>query len=96
MSKIFLCEFAAPTLLHLPYHHCVYDLIIQVPESIVGIGLYYLGCFAVGWSCLVARFAECPATQSILGSKIRELLLLGLFGYLGSVVMVSVALAIES
>jgi hypothetical protein len=94
VSKSFLREVAAPRLLHLPNHHCIYDVLIQFPVSVVGISLFYLASFAVGWSCLVAWFANCSETKTVLRDMIRELLLLGMFGYLGSVVLMSIALAI--
>jgi hypothetical protein len=94
VSQVFLREVVAPALLHLPYHHCVYDLVVQVPESVVGIGLFLLGVFAVGWSCGLGWFGQSVETTPMLREAQRELLRFGLFGYVGSMVMVSVALAL--
>jgi hypothetical protein len=94
VSLVFLIEIAAPRLLHLPYHHCPYDLIPSVPESLVAMGLFVLGTFAVGWAFVAAWWADSPDTRPIVREGVRYLLRLGLFGYLGSVLMMSVELAL--
>jgi hypothetical protein len=91
---VFLIEIAAPTLLRLPYHNCVYDLIPKVPESMVAIGLFVLGTFSVWWACVLAWCANCPETSSFLPQEVRRLALVALFAYVGSVVMISVELAL--
>ena len=50
-NALFLVEAAAPLLLRLPYHHCPYDLLPMVPESMGAIGLFVLDVFLVivGW-----------------------------------------------
>jgi hypothetical protein len=81
-----LIEVAAPTILRLPYHHCPYDLLPRAPESLFGVALYGMGCFAIGWAALIRRFARCPETESILEEFLRTILFLGLVGYFGSLV----------
>jgi hypothetical protein len=94
VNALFLIEIAAPALLHLPYHHCPYDLLPNVPESVLGIGLFLLGSFAVGWACVAGWLANCPQTQPFVRQQVIQLLSLALFGYLGSLVMLAVELAL--
>jgi hypothetical protein len=92
-NAVFLVEAAAPLLLHLPYHHCPYDLLPLAPESLVAIGLFLLGAFAVGWACLVQWLGGHPETAECQPWLIRKLLRIGLFGCLGSMVTMSLELA---
>jgi hypothetical protein len=92
VAALFLVEIAAPALLHLPDHHCPYDLLPALPESAVGIGLFFLGVFAVGWACVAGWLADRPETRPRLPRTVRTLLALALFGYLGSVVLLSLEL----
>ncbi len=94
VNAVFLVETAAPKLLHLPYHHCPYDLIPKAPESLVAVALFLGGCFSVGWACVAGFVADGPEVRPFLPSMIRRLLVQGLFGYLGSVVMISLELAL--
>ena len=91
---VFLIEIAAPTLLHLPFHHCLYDLIPKVPESVVAIALFIFGCFSVGWACVAGWLADCEETRPFLHQTIRGLVFMGLFGYLGSAAMITIEMAI--
>jgi hypothetical protein len=94
LNALFLVDAAAPALLHLPYHHCPYDLLPRVPESTVSIGLFFLGAFAVGWACVAAWLGSHRETETLVPSQVVKLLSLGLFGYLGSLVMMSLELAL--
>jgi hypothetical protein len=94
VSLAFLIEVAAPALLHLPEHHCPYDLIPDVPESMAAVALLALGSFAVGWACVAAWFGRSAETQPLLAERIGKLLRLALWGYLGWVLMLSVELAL--
>jgi hypothetical protein len=94
ISVVFLADIAAPLLLQLPYHHCPYDLMTEVPETMVAIALYMLGVFSVGWACVAAWFANGEDTGAFLHEMVRHLLFLGLLGYLGSVAMMSIELAL--
>jgi hypothetical protein len=93
-NALFLVEAAAPVLLHLPYHHCPYDLLPLVPESMVAIGLFVLGAFAVGWACVASWLGRHQETEALAPPMVARLLSLGLFGYLGSLVMMSLELAL--
>lgn len=90
----FLVGAAAPHLLGLPYHHCPYDLITQVPESIVAVALFLCGCFAILWAGLLCWIGEVAETRLLVPPRVHLLLQVGLFGYLGSLLMTSVALAL--
>jgi hypothetical protein len=94
ISAIFLTEAAAPILLHLPYHHCAYDLIPDVPEMTLGIALFIVGTFAVGWACALSWLGRCEATASFLDDLIGKILFVGFWCYLGSLAMTSVELAL--
>src|SRR6516225_555396 len=65
-NVLFLVEAAAPLLLHLPYHHCPYDLLPMVPESTIACGLFVLGAFAVGWACMASLLGSHAETDEVL------------------------------
>jgi len=90
VSLLFLAEVAAPTMLGLPFHHCPYDLISSVPESMVAVGLFLVGCFSVGWAFIAGQAGRCDQTRSFLPEFVSKLLFLSLFGYAGSLAMISV------
>lgn len=92
VSAVFLIEFAAPRLLRLPNHHCPYDLVSRAPEGLVIIGLFLFGAFAVGWASLATWFGSHAETQTFLPGIVYNLLRLGLFGYIASALMMSIAL----
>lgn len=89
-SGLFLIDVAAPTWLHLPNHHCPYDLIPRVPEATLGVASFIAGTFSVGWGFFVAIFAKCSETNGTLPGLVRRILTLGIFGYAGAMVMVAV------
>ncbi len=94
VNGVFLMEAAAPRLLHLPYHHCPYDLVPGAPESLVAVGLFLAGCFAVGWACVAAGLGRAPEAAAFVPAVVRGLLHLAFLGYLWSLLMTSVELAL--
>jgi hypothetical protein len=94
ISGLFLKEIAAPVLLHLPYHHCPYDLIPKIPEATVAIALFILGSLSIGWACAASWWARCQETQSFLEDQVGRILLMGMWAYVGSLVMMSIELAV--
>jgi hypothetical protein len=94
VNAVFLTEVAAPQLLHLPFHHCPYDLVSGAPESLLAVALFLAGCFAVGWACVVSLMGRRPEAEMYLPDMIGRLLHLAFLGYLGSLVMTSVELAL--
>jgi hypothetical protein len=94
VSAVFLVEIAAPAILHLPYHHCPYDLIPDAPEAVLGVALFVCGSLAVGWACVAGWLGHSPETAPFLGGVVRQCLLLAAFGYLFSLVMMFAELAL--
>jgi hypothetical protein len=89
VSLLYLIEIAAPAILGLPFHHCAYDLISAAPESVAGVGLFLLGCFSVGWSFIAREFGSCDQSRSFIPEYVSRLLFLALFGYVGSLLVIS-------
>ena len=79
-----MLDVAAPTLLQLPYHHCPYDLIPQVPEAVVAVSLFLGGCFFLGWAGVAQWLGRCPETAAFLPGTVRRLLRLSLGCYVAS------------
>jgi hypothetical protein len=94
VNGVFLVEVAAPRLLHLPYHHCPYDLVGGAPESLVAVALFLGGCFAVGWACVAAWLGNRGEAGAFLPGTVRGLLHLAFLGYLWSLLMTSVELVL--
>jgi hypothetical protein len=88
----FLVDIAAPALLHLPYHHCLYDLVGTVRESAVAIGLLLWGTFCVGWACVAGWCGRTGDSLPFLAAEVRRLLSWAGWGYLGSAAMFAVDL----
>ena len=84
----FLSDVGAPGFLGLPYHQCTYCLMASAPEGVVGILLYAVGAFAVGWAC-AARWLGRDAGREFA----RPLLQVALFCYAASLLMNAVRLA---
>jgi hypothetical protein len=93
-SGLFLVEVAAPTLLQLPFHHCAYDLIPEVPEAMVAVTLFLAGCSFLGWACVARWFGRCPETDPFLGRTVGGLLQLSFWGFVMSLAMLSLELAL--
>jgi hypothetical protein len=94
VNGAFLVEVAAPRLLHLPYHHCPYDLVPRAPESLVAVALFLAGAFSIGWACTVSWLGRASGARPLLAGAVGQLLHLALLGYSASVVMLSVELAL--
>jgi hypothetical protein len=93
VSAAFLVDVAAPAWLHLPHHHCAYDLIPRAPESLAGVIAFVLGTFAVGWAWATAWFADDAESPSNARRLVRTLLVTSFFAYLGSLALVVVEFA---
>jgi hypothetical protein len=92
VSIVFLIAVAAPVLLHLAHHHCPYDLLPAVPESVVALGLFAAGCFCVGWACVAGWFGNCQETKPFLSEEVGRALRWALWGYAGSMAMLGLEL----
>jgi hypothetical protein len=92
ISMQFLIHVASPALLHLPYHHCIYDLVAHVPEAGVALLLLFWGTFCVGWAAVIGWLGRCAESAADLGGEVRGWLAYALLGYLGSTGMISLDL----
>ncbi len=88
----FAIDVAAPALLHLPYHHCAYDLVADVPESGVALGLLLWGTFCVGWSCVAGWLGRSASTAGLAATEASHWQSWAVVAYLGSAAMLSVEL----
>jgi hypothetical protein len=95
VNAVFLVDIASPRLLHLPYHHCPYDLVPVAPESLLAIALFLGGAFAIGWACVAAWLGRGSETAPLLPSTVGRLLNFAALGFLWSLVMMSVELALS-
>jgi hypothetical protein len=94
VNAVFLVEVAAPRLLHLPYHHCPFDLLPRVPESVVAAALFVGGSFSVGWACVVGWLGGRAEAAAVVPGMVARLLRLGLWGIGASLAMTSLELAL--
>jgi hypothetical protein len=94
VNVLFLIEIAAPRLLHLPNHHCPYDLVSRAPESLVAVALFLLGSFVVGWICVVGWLGNRPEADQFLPRTMGQLCRLGILAYSWSVLMMTVELTL--
>jgi hypothetical protein len=94
-SSLFLTEFAAPRLLHLPNHHCPYDLIPKAPESILAVALYFGGSFALGWACIASLLGKQAESEPFLPELARGLVQFAFYAFLGSLAIMSLELVMS-
>jgi hypothetical protein len=94
INALFLVEVAAPRLLHMPNHHCAYDLATKAPTSLIAIALFIAGCFCIGWAFVAAWLGNGPEARPFLPEMVGRLLYSGLLGYLGSVAILSIELTL--
>lgn len=94
INGLFLVEEAAPRLLHMPNHHCAYDLVSKAPTSLVAVALFIAGCFCVGWAFIAAWLGDGPEARPLLPELVGRLLYSAFLGYLGSVAILSIELTL--
>lgn len=87
ITAAYFVEVAAPTVLRLPFHHCLYDLIPRAPDMVVALVLYLGGCACVGWASVVRRLANAPETKRVALPVLDGLLTASLSCYGGALVM---------
>jgi hypothetical protein len=90
---VFLIDEAAPRLLHLPNHHCFYDLLPQAPRSFASVVLFVVGTLCVGWGCAVGWLASRLESRLLASELIGILFRVGALGYVLSLIILSVELA---
>jgi hypothetical protein len=93
VNLVFLIEVASPRLLHLPHHHCPYDLVEQAPQGLLPIVTWMAAGFLVGWGCLAAWLGNSAESRSYLPAVVKRLFRLAVFGYLVTVIAMSLELA---
>jgi len=91
---LFAREVAAPKLLGLPDHKCLYDLLPSVPEAVVAATLYATGGFSLGWAWVTTLLGRHPDTVAHLPRCVNGLLRFALWCYTVSVPMVAIELAL--
>jgi hypothetical protein len=94
VNGVFLIEVAAPRLLHKPYHHCPYDLVFAAPEGLLTLALFLGGSCCVGWACVAGWLGNSSESRAFLPRTVGRLLYLAFLGYLWSMVMMSVEVAL--
>lgn len=85
-------EKIAPTLMELPYHHCLYCFPKNVPDGAIIIALFVIGTFSMGWAFMLKLLGRSSETEKTLHKYIKNLLWLAFVGLLSSMAMVSVHL----
>jgi hypothetical protein len=96
VNLVFLIDVAAPKILGLPFHHCLYDLPIHAPESLLGAVLTVVGSFSVFWAAVAHWTTGARASAPCVRQLVSKLLFLALFGYVGSVVFFTVEIAVSA
>jgi hypothetical protein len=90
------CEVLAPLLMRLPFHHCLYCLLLngRAPDSPLIFGNMTIGCFAAGWAAVVGITLP---TRSPMPEALRlhqRMCVLGFTTLLASVLMVVIHVAV--
>lgn len=72
ITVLFLVEVAAPAVLRLPYHRCLYDLIPRAPDMLLGIVCHAAGVFAVGWAFVAGCLGRTAETAKVAAGEERR------------------------
>lgn len=89
-----MMEVIAPKLLNLPYHHDPYDLLTELPDAGIFLGLFILGIFSTGWALGIDMFARHDETRGILSDNIEKIYWFGIVCLLASLLMITIHLII--
>lgn len=87
-------EVFAPSMMHLPFHHCLYCLWQYVPDSIVMYLLFILGTFSVGWAFATDLFGKIGEASDLLPIYLRKIYWFAFFFLLASLVMLIIHLLV--
>lgn len=93
ISGMFLVEVASPRLLHLPDHHCPYDLVGESPESLVAIGMFGVGSLCALWGCVASSLGRHEESARAAPRLAVRLFQAGCLAYTGSLILMTVELA---
>lgn len=91
VNWVFLTEIAAPRLLHLPDHHCPYDLVSASPPGVAAVVLFVGASFAAGWGCWAARLGRAPGAGPAAAGLAGALFHAAALGYAASVLVLTAA-----
>ncbi len=94
IGAVFLIDLAAPRLLHMPSHHCPYDLVTKAPASVAAAAIFLGGCFCIGWACLAGWLGRHAESRPFLPDMLARLLHSALLCYLASALIMSTELAL--
>lgn len=92
LTGICSIEKISPTLMDLPYHHCLYCFPKYVSDGAIIISLFVIGTFSTGWAFILKILGRSAESEATLQRYIKNLLWLGLVGLLSSIAMVTVHL----
>ena len=87
-------EVFAPTMMHLPFHHCLYCLWQYVPDSILLFAFFFLGTFSVGWVFTTDLFGGHRDTVELLPVFLRKIYAFAFFFLSASLVMLIIHLGV--
>lgn len=87
VTATYMVNIAAPAVLRLPYHHCLYDLVPRAPEMVLAIVLFGAGICCVGWAGAVRCLAHLPDSPKLVDSELDRLLVSAANCFAGSLMM---------
>jgi hypothetical protein len=95
-SLLEFSEILAPLLMRLPFHHCLYCLVLngKTPDSLLMVGNLAIGVFAAGWAAILG--IAVPVGPSVsAASRLRwRLCLGGAVALAAAMLMVAIHLAV--
>jgi hypothetical protein len=93
LNWVHVVEIVAPRVLHMPGHHCPYDLVGRAPPSVAAVALFVVGGFCVGWACCAGWLGRGPESGPYANGLASSLLYLAAFGFAASGLLLAVSLA---
>ena len=95
-SLLEFSEVLAPLLMRLPFHHCLYCLLLngRAPDSPLMVANVMIGGFAAGWAAVLGVALPMGSSPPAALRLHRRLCIVGATGLLASVLMVVIHLAV--
>jgi hypothetical protein len=91
---IFAADVAAPRLLQMPGHTCLYDLIPRAPEAIAALAFGLGGCLFAAWGCVAGWLAGGDEAAPFVPATVAGLFRLAALAAVLSTVLMSVELSL--
>ncbi len=88
-------EVFAPSMMRLPFHHCLYCLWQYVPDSLILFSLFILGTFSVGWGFNTVLFGRHEETADLLPFYLRKIFSFALFSLSASIIILIIHLMVD-